>query len=269
MKTLKHYQSEPDAVIDSLHLKDMGIAFSIVKNDGGPYPSLSNIHGYSILVNDDDYENALNGLVKNMNNTDMPDKATLPTEKTVSVKAENRWLFYAGAVIGIIIGLVAYWVHMNIGFHFSGYPKTIYKDGWAVSMIQDRNKDKKDDYWQKWDNDGNIRCKGDNNYDGKVDYWWKEKKHDIVVEKKDCNFNGIADETTVFKNFIIRCRYFHPDNPATLVKFQQYSPSGMLQTEYVDTDSIAGMNVKRIFDRFGTVISEEKIADTTIVQLER
>jgi hypothetical protein len=50
MKTLKQYRTEQEASIDSLILKEKGIEFIIIKNDGGPYPSLTDIYGYSICV---------------------------------------------------------------------------------------------------------------------------------------------------------------------------------------------------------------------------
>jgi hypothetical protein len=267
MKTLKQYRTEQEASIDSLVLKELGIEFTIFKNDGGPYPSLSDIYGYSICVNDSDYENALKGLSQNLNVEDKQNSVSLPPESLKSEPPGKKMYFYVGIIIGIFIGLSVYWAYLNVKFHTSSYPKVIYRDGWAISMIEDRNKDNKDDYWQKWDNSGNSHSKADNNFDGKYDYWWDELDDSKEIEKRDCDFNGIPDETTFYVHYIIRKKYFHPNNPKRVIKFQEYSSSGILETEYLDTDSIAGMNLMRTYNEFGTVLKETAIKDT-VIQLE-
>lgn len=52
MKLLRTYQTEPEAIIDSLKLKELGIDFKIIRNEGNIYPSLTDIYGYCIFVND-------------------------------------------------------------------------------------------------------------------------------------------------------------------------------------------------------------------------
>jgi hypothetical protein len=48
---------------------------------------------------------------------------------------------------------------------------------------------------------------------------------------------------------------------------QEYSISGILQKELLDSDSIPGINLVKHFNEFGNIIKEEVINDS-IVQLE-
>jgi hypothetical protein len=268
MEILKTYQTEQDAVIDSLVLKNNGIKFEFIKNDVTPYPSLTNIYGYSLLVNESDYVKAIECLNNKIEVSENNFDETISAESPVNNSPVNyKWYLYTGIIIGIIVGIFCHWGYSYIKYLLSDFPKINYSDGLPIRVIEDRNKDDIGDYWQKWDSRGNAYNEGDNNYDGKIDYWLKEIDSNLEKEDKDCDFNGVPDETNYYKYYIIQRKIIHPNSNENVRVIQEYSISGILQKELLDSDSIPGINLVKHFNEFGNIIKEEVINDS-IVQLE-
>jgi len=264
MKIVKNFQTEQEAAIYSISLKELGIESTILKTDGGPYPSLTDIYGYSLSVKDEDYQNAINHLPINMDIYDKKDIAIVKPESNTTEPAGKNWFLYGGLISGIVLGLLLNWLYSSFHYYVHSNKRYYYHNGEISKIVKDRNHDKKDDFWQIYHDDSHITILQDNNFDGKVDCWWEEKDFDAGVEKIDCDSNEIPDLTFYYVNNICRKSFIHPNNDKKNEIYREYSSLGILETEYVDSDSSGGFDLKRNYDPLGRLIKEEKIKDTII-----
>jgi hypothetical protein len=266
MKTIKSFNTEQEASIFALSLKELGIDSTIFKTDGGPYPGLSAIYGYSVSVNDDDFQNAIDHLpVFSPNNLEATQNINLP-ESNISDPVSKKGLVWGSLITGVFIGLIINWLYSSIHYKLDFHTKYYYHNGLISKIVKDRNRDNKFDLWQIYHSDNTVTIKEDNNFDGKVDWWWEDKGYGAGIEKIDIDSNEIPDMTYSFANDIVSKEFIHPDDINKKVIYREYSPLGVIEKEFVDSDSIPGFDILRNYDSLGKLIQNDKIKDTIIGQ---
>lgn len=264
MKSVKTFSNEQEASIFALSLKELGIDSTIFKTDGGPYPSLNDIYGYSVSVKDEDYQNAISHIPIYSENPENTDLGIIKSESTTSEPVDNKWIMYVSLVIGIILGLFLNLIYSSLHYKLDSYTKYYYHNGVASKIVRDRNHDKKDDSWQIYHSDFNSTLKEDNNFDGKVDWWWEDKDFETGIVKIDCDSNEIPDLTYLFSNDVISKSFIHPNNVNNKVIYREYSSLGVLKIEFIDSDFSGGFDIRRNYDALGNQLKEDKIKDTLI-----
>ena len=263
MKTIENFRTEQEASIYTLSLKEIGIESIVQKKDGGPYPTLTDLYGYSVIVRDEDYQKALEHLPKNTGIIENK-KENVKPESIVTDPPGKNWYLYGGLISGIIIGLILNWLYSTVHYHLHLGTKYYYYNGELSKVVKDRNGDHKDDYWEFYLDNYFISLKADDNFDGKVDSWWKDNNYEVGIQKNDIDSNEIPDITIYFENDIPKKSFVHPNNEQKKIIYREYSPVGLLENEYIDTDENGGYDLKRSYDPLGKYKSEEKIKDTTI-----
>jgi hypothetical protein len=263
MKTVKTFRTEQEAAICSLSLKEIGIYSNVLKNDGGPYPTLTDIYGYSVTVKDEDYQNAIEHIPENISKMPIVEEKIKP-ESDIIEPVNKKWLLYGGLISGIIIGITLYWIYSSVRFQIHLGIKYYYRNGEMTKAVSDRNKDKQDDYWEYYRDNFTVLIKSDNNFDGKVDNWCNINDNDINIVKIDIDSNGIPDVTNYFDNGVIRKSFIHPNNIKKNKIYREYSILGILENEYIDTDNDREFDMKRNYDSLGNKKIEISIKDTLI-----
>ena len=253
LKKYKSYSTEQEAIIDSLKLKGAGIKYEIVKIDGGPYPSMTQLYGYDLMIDGMDEEHVKSIL----SNSELSVKKESKEEMNDD-KPDYKWYMYGGLVIGILIGIVALWTYQKLRFYTDGNVKYKYKGRFVSEVKIDRNKDGKDDFWTYYDMYGAIRGKSDHNYDGKIDYWWKKTGIGESRAQYDVDYNGIPDFTEIFEKDIIAKIVYHPNNESNIIRSAVYK-NGLIFCDSLDTDGDGHFDIVRHYDSLAQVIEEYAI----------
>jgi hypothetical protein len=127
---------------------------------------------------------------------------------------------------------------------------TSYKRGYPVSRRMDLNFDRRMDYWEFFDQRGQIeRSEMDNNSDGKVDGWGKFRFGQITELKVDTDFNGQPDLTYFHNGFVLTNIDWHPNGSKVITVRESYV-HGVLSEQLRDLDQDGRFDISVKFDPF-------------------
>ena len=261
MKPVANFRTEQEAEIAALRLKELGIQHEVVKSDGGPFPSMTDIYGYTILADGPDTEaakKALESKTYGIQDTEESPK----TESVEAVPVSSKWLMYGGFAIGIIVGCSLLWGYLSIKRYMTKFDRTVnwdysYRD--VLMSMQDRNKDGKWDTWVYWDGNITKRGKYDNNFDGEPDVWYERIRNDSSVNRIDFDWDGKPDGTCEMRYEVPLVWHSHPGDGPTIR--DDYYQDGILAYSLLDTDSSGCFDTKREYDRFGNILGDSPLQE--------
>lgn len=254
------FSSRESAALAVANLEARGIASWISADDcGGMYPSLTAPGGVRLHVRASDAEAAIALLntpasAAEVNQIEAEAVASVPpkpdSEKPL---AQGQILFgiIIGAILGVILCLLYQWAN-ELGtrtyYHYAKNGKAdkawVYRNGYLVEFLQDRNLDGVWDRWAYNNEYGQVsRTEYDNNFDGKPDEIWTYSNSLPKTLEKDNDFNGIPDEFCTYKYGILQQEDMRP-NGSTFTTEREIFQNGVL-TE-IDRGGDSNGNFKEI-----------------------
>jgi hypothetical protein len=252
-------------------LEAHGITCWITADDcGGMYPSLTAPGGVRLHVRASDAEAAI-ALLKapaspaEINQIEIEAVASSPPE-TAPLKKLALGQIVSGIAVGVILGillcLLYQWAN-ELGtktyYHYRAGKRDeawVYRDGYLVEFLQDRNLDGHWDHWTYYKNGRAVRSEDDNNFDGKPDEWWIYSNGTPVRMEKDADFNGTPDLFYTYKDGVIQETDIRP-NGTIFTTVRELFQNGVL-TE-IDRGGDSNGNFKEIvrydpfFNPVGTI----------------
>jgi len=222
--TVRIFSSHESAELAAANLRARGIECWVKADDcGGMYPNLSAASGVRLQVRASDADAATALLDTQASPAEIRQVeteaiASSPPESSPPGKL-SRSQILLGVAAGIILCLFYQWVN-NLGtntyYSYTSDGKRdeewIYRDGYLVKFLLDRNRDGIWDHWVYYDRGRVTRSEYDNDFDGKPDETVTYSNGAPISTEKDTDFNGIPDEFCTYKYGTLQQVDFRPNS---------------------------------------------------------
>ncbi|MGB7770210.1 MAG: hypothetical protein WBN22_15355 [Verrucomicrobiia bacterium] len=276
--TIRTFSNRDTAGLAAANLEAHGIECWVNADDGGGmYPNLSAPGGVRLLVRASDAEAAialLNAQASPAEMNQIEAEATASASpETVPPKKPALVQIVSGLVVGIILGIMLCLFYQRTNelgtkthYHYAADGKRdeawVYRNGYLVEFLKDRNHDRKWDEWTYYENGRVVRSEYDNNFDGKPDEWWTFSNGIPVSMQKDTDFNGVPDCFCTYKDDIIHEMDMRP-NGAKFTTVREIFQNGVLTEVERGGDSNGNFKEKVRYDPFFNPVGSNPINTKT------
>jgi hypothetical protein len=223
-ETIRIFTSREAADLAAANLQAHGIRCWINTDDGGGMlPNLAAPGGVHLVVRASDSAAASALLAEPMPAAEMPNQndpdagIDSPT-RAAPHKAFAPGQIFIGIVAGVLLCLLYQW-YSQLGtkthYHHNENSITdeawVYRDGYLVEVMKDRNLDGAWDHWAHYKSGQLALVEDDNNFDGKPDETWTYSHGALLKMEKDTDFNGTPDMFCTYKDGLIQQVDFRPN----------------------------------------------------------
>jgi hypothetical protein len=280
--TVRTFNNHDTAGLAAANLEAHGIECWVNADDGGGmYPNLSAPGGVRLLVRASDAEAAIALLnapasPAEINQIETEAVASTPPETTPPKKLALGQIV-SGLVVGIILGilfcLLYQWAN-KLGtfthYHYNENGRAdeawVYRDGYLIEYLQDRNLDGAWDSWVHYNQFGQVvrSAESDDNFDGQPDVWYKYSNGNVVSMQQDTDFNGTPDWFCIYKDGEIQETDMKP-NGAKFTTVREIFHNGVLTEIDRGGDSNGNFKEKVRYDPFLNPIGANPINTNTSI----